>query len=294
MKRVGAAWNRFWFGETSMLPLAIFRIGFGCVVLAWAVSLTLDVDDLFGPDGVLPRQPEQDGAWGLLGWIDTSWAPRVLLGLLALAALALILGRRPRVAAAVIFVCLVSLGHRNPFAGNAGDGLLRTLSFFLVLAPSAALSLEGRRLPAWPLRLIQVQLSVLYVSTVWAKARGEHWNDGTAIAFAWRTEDYGRLPVPDVGRWLELTNVITFGVLGLELALGILVWNRVLRPYVLFAGVALHLGIEYALRVGFFTWTILAAYLVWLSPAAAERVVAAVRGRLERRGYAPGRGPQEA
>ena len=303
---VTGAWNRFWFEPVSTTPLALFRIAYGLLVLAWALSVTLDVDDFFGPSGVLTEQPGRDGAWGVLGWIDAEWAPRALLGAQALAALALMVGYRPRVAAAVVFVAFVAFSHRNPYVGNAGDALLRTLSLFMVFAPSgAALSLdrwrkdpgrfwESPKRTAWAMRLIQVQISMLYISTAWAKARGATWNDGTAVSIAFRKETYDRFPLPDLGNWLLPLNGVTYGVIALELALGILIWNRALRPWLLLGGVGLHLGIEYGIRVGFFSWAMLASYLVWLSPAVAERIVARVRSRFAARGYARGRGEEEA
>ena len=45
-----------------------------------------------------------------------------------------------------------------------------------------------------------------------------------------------------------------------RLAFAILVWNE-LRPWVLLLGVMLHLGIEYAVRVGFFSFAALVAYV---------------------------------
>ena len=40
----------------------------------------------------------------------------------------------------------------------------------------------------------------------------------------------------------------------------------VLRPWVLLAGVALHLGIDYAVRVGFFSYAVFVAYIAFLPP----------------------------
>lgn len=74
------------------------------------------------------------------------------------------------------------------------------IAFYLVLAPSgAALSVDRwrrakdrfwefpQRAP-WALRLIQVQISVVYLSTVWSKVQGTTWNDGTAVSYALRMD----------------------------------------------------------------------------------------------------------
>src|SRR5206468_6924850 len=118
----------------------------------------------------------------------------------------------------------------------------------------------------------------------WAKLRGVTWPHGTAVGYAFRLEDLARFPVPDIGASLALTHVLTYAVLAIEASIGVLVWNRRLRPWVLLVGVCLHLGIEYRLRVGFFSWAILVTYLAWVPADVAERVLARV-ARLRSRGW---------
>ena len=162
---------------------------------------------------------------------------------------------------------------------NSGDLLVIVLAFYLMLAPSGsrcpstAGSEQGPRFwefpkrSLWPLRLIQVQVSLLYFFAVWEKLRGETWNDGTAVSYAFRIEDLERFPVPAfVTDSLLLVNLLTYGTLAVELALAILVWNGKLRPWVLLLGVGLHLGIDYAVRVGFFSFAALVAYVAFLPP----------------------------
>ena len=91
-----------------------------------------------------------------------------------------------------------------------------------------------------------------------------------------------RLPVPSfVTHSLFISNVLTLGTLAIEAALAILVWNRTLRPWVLLLGLSLHLGIEYSLRVGFYSLAIFASYLAFVPPERARAWLLALRGRLE-------------
>jgi hypothetical protein len=198
---------------------------------------------------------------------DSGTAAIVLVVLLGGGGLCLAAGVWARAAAVVVFVAFVSLGNRNPFIGNSGDALLRVLSLYMLLAAFTPRA-------TWPLRLIQVQLSLIYVGTVWAKLRGVTWPDGTAVSYAFRLEDLARFAAPDVGSSLFVTHVLTWGTLVLEGSLGVLVWVRRLRPWVLLAGVCLHLGIEYRLRVGFFSWAMLTTYLAFVSGERAEDVLA--------------------
>lgn len=296
MSRAVAAWERFWFAPVETSTLALFRIAFGILVLAWTLSLAPPLYALFGTEGILPEQPDSGaGAWGLLGVFPSDAAVTVVYLLLLVGSLFLIVGFRTRLAAAVVFVCLVSFARRNPWVLNSGDLLLSVLAFYVMLAPSgAALSVDRLlktrsrfwEFPAravWPLRLVQVQISVLYVAAVWAKVRGATWNDGTAIAYAFRIGDLERFPLPDfLVDSLVLVNLMTYGTLAAELALGLLVWNRKLRPWVLLVGVALHLGIDYSVRVGFFSYAVLVAYIAFLPPETVRAWLYQMRDRVDR------------
>lgn len=300
MNRAVNAWDRFWFAPEATSTLAIFRIAFGAVVLVWTLTLTHDAYDFFSSDGLLAQPLDfgdfgQRGIWSVLFVFESKAAVALLMTLLAGAAACLMIGYRTRIAAIIVFVGIVSLEQRTLFVFNAGDGLLKIMAFWLMLAPSeASLSVDRLRtarerfweFPArapWALRMLQIQLSVIYVSTVWAKVRGITWDNGTAVSYALRLEDLTRLPVPLAIADSELiSNFLTFGTLAVELALGVLVWNRKARPWVLLLGVGMHLSIEYSLRVGFFSFAMLTLYLVFVPPETASAWLLKVRRRLAR------------
>jgi hypothetical protein len=267
------AWERFWFEPRSVAPLVLVRTAFGLVVLVWAISALPDARALFGPSGVLPASPHLAGGWSVLDLWNSDIAAIGLLLLLALAGVCLMAGVWPRAAAAVVFVVFVSLSKRDPFVGNAGDGLIRILALYLSLGPGGGRVGSYPLRAPWALRLIQVQISLLYLATVWAKLQGTTWPDGTAVGYAFRLEDLVRFPVPDLAKYLVVAHALTWAVVAIELSIGLLVWVGRLRPWVLLAGVCLHLAIEYRLRVGFFSWAILTSYLAFVPAERAERVL---------------------
>jgi Vitamin K-dependent gamma-carboxylase len=297
VRRAGAAWQRFWFAPEPTSTLALFRIAIGVLTFAWALSLLPDFETFFSGHGIEPLPPKDvpDGYWGVLNaFPDYEVAVALYLALL-LAALCVTVGYHTRLATVIAFVGVLSLERRTPSIGNSGDGLLRILLFFLMLAPAgAALSVDRWRaardrfweFPArapWALRLIQLQVSAVYLATVWLKLQGDAWRDGTAVSFAMRIEDLQRFPLPDfLTHSLLFSSVMTYWTLALELMIGILVWNRAARPLVLALGVGLHAGIALNLRIGFFSETMLVAYLAFLSPVAATAIVLAVRDRVRR------------
>jgi uncharacterized membrane protein YphA (DoxX/SURF4 family) len=297
VRRGVSVWDAFWFTPVETSTLALYRIAVATIVLSWTLALAPSLYAFYSRDGILPAYPDYQGslAWGLLEWFPSNAAVTLFYFVLLLASICLLAGFATRVAAFLVFVCMVSFAHRNPWVLNSGDLLVQLLVFYLLLAPAGdALSVdrwlkprtafwEFPRRAIWPLRLVQVQVTILYIVAVWDKVRGDTWNDGTAVSYALRIGDLSRFPVPSfVTDSQVLANFMTFGTLAIELSIGILVWNRVLRPWVLLLGVTLHLGIDYGVRVGFFSWAVLAAYVAFIPPDTARSLILSTRDRLGR------------
>jgi hypothetical protein len=137
----------------------------------------------------------------------------------------------------------------------------------------------------WALRLVQIQVSAVYLASLWFKLHGTDWLHGTAVSYAARLEDFQRYAMPSVlSHSLLFSTVMTYWTLAIELMLGVLVWNRAARPYVLALGAGMHLFISLSMRLGFFSETMVATYLAFLSPAAATVAILAVRRRLSAAG----------
>jgi hypothetical protein len=295
-------WNGFWFTPEPTSTIAVIRIAYGLLMVAWTVSLLPGLMDFFASDGILPEAPAYDqaaqrGLWSVFAWFPSDGALIAGWVLLLVASICVTLGLFTRLATIAVWVVLLSLQRRTPLVHNAGDVVLRILGLYLIFAPAgAALSLDrlrhvGRRaFWAFParapivIRLLQIQISIIYISTVWAKVRGEAWNDGTAVIYSLSLDDLSRFPVPSfVLESPLLANLATWSVLAIELGIGILVWNRKLRPYALLVGVAMHLGIDVGLRVGFFSYAMFVVYLSFLPPDTTAAVILTLRERLGRR-----------
>ncbi len=296
MSRPLEAWTAFWFRPVPTSTLALVRIAFGLLVFAWTVSLTADLSVFFTQGGLLPGQIHGAGVWGLLGLEPSGTAVLLLYTALLVASLALAAGWHARLAAAVVFVALLSFERRNPWVFNGGDGLLRIVAFYLMLSPcGAAVSVDARRRnpsaawefplrAPWALRLMQIQLSVVYIAGVWDKVQGAAWNNGTAVSYALRLTDIAGLPTPAfLSHSPVVVNLLTYGTLATELGIGVLVWNRRLRPWVLLVGAAFHLSIGWSIRVGFFGLTMFVLYLSFLDPDWAAARILSVREAIARR-----------
>jgi Vitamin K-dependent gamma-carboxylase len=277
-------WRIFWFRPEPAYPLGLIRIAFGAIVVAWTVSLLPDLYDLFGGHGVAPHQPAVADQWGVFKTFTSDQALFIGWVVLLVCAVALTVGWHSRLAALAVFVLIVSFEYRDPSVFNSGDNLIRIEALILVLSPcGAALSLDQRRSTGsfwsaqtravWPLRLLQIQLSLIYLATFQIRLSGHAWPQGTALSYALRLSDMLILPSP---HWLTtnalLMNAATWGAMLLELSIGILVWNRRLRPWVLAAGVVLHSTIMITVAVGFFTPAMFVLYLAFVPADTVRRL----------------------
>ena len=295
MKAPEPFWDRFWFAPASLATLAVVRIAFGTIMVLWGLAVAPDSLSFFSPHGVLPEHPTAGTRWGLLALWNDDIAVVLVVALLIVSGASLAIGYRSRLAAVLAFVALISLTRRDPFVFNSGDALLRHIALFLALAPTGeALSVDRwrkdratfwtfpQRAP-WALRLIQIQISMVYLFTVWAKARGERWFGGTAVSESLRVGDLLRFRLPDaLTDSVLLANLLTFGTLVVELGLALLIWNRRWRPYVIVAGIALHLFIELTMALGFFSTVMIASYLSFVPEDTMESFLGRVRDRLRR------------
>ena len=104
----------------------------------------------------------------------------------------------------------------------------------------------------WGLRLIQLQVMVIYFFAFWSKS-GDLWREGTAVSTVFRIGDLARFESPD---WLVRNVIIialfTWATLAIELSLSMLLWVKRLRPILILLGISLHVFIDVFIIVGFF------------------------------------------
>ena len=288
-------WDRFFFRAQSTAPMTLVRVVWGATAVVWAISLLPDIDPFFVEGDLMYERNLQRGAWNVLPHLPDG-AGLVACVLLLVAGAATMVGWRTRLSSLVAVLMLLVLQRANTTIFNSGDLLLRHIGICVALSPCGLLwSLDARRdrrkgrrrnvlRAPYGMRFLQLSLALGYFLSAWTKSRGPAWQDGTAIAYSLRIEDLQRFVAPE---WLFdqaiLLNLFTWATLAFEATFFALVWNRRLRPWVLATGVALHLGIDIFLDIGFFSIAIYTAYLSFLPDDVADRIV----GRFDERALAP-------
>jgi hypothetical protein len=303
MQRFFAAWNNFFFAERSPLPLSLFRIVYGIVVIATLLLLRPDWLAWYGVHGWVSldavHELERGARFSLFNLLpqDDRWIEALFWVLLASAAM-LTVGFLTRVNSVLVYLCLTSIHQRNLYINHGGDTFLRVAGFFLIFAPAgAALSLdrlirirrgkEGPEVPKrnlWAQRMIQIELSLVYVITALWKVQGQSWTGGSALFYIYHLIEFQRFPIPD---WLlepVMLKLATWAAVVLEFCLGTLIWIKRFRYKVLLAGLLFHLTLEYSLNIPMFQWDILSAYVLFVDAEDLEKLWQRVRGLTDREG----------
>jgi predicted DCC family thiol-disulfide oxidoreductase YuxK len=215
------------------------------------------------------------------------WAPTVspglawgLIGLWVLAGLAFLVGWQTRMAGAVLTITLASaLLLDQQLYSNHLYLMVLLVGLLTVTDSGAAISLdarghEERDVPAWPVWLLRVQVSIVYGYAALSKLNLDFLS-GSVIAASLRRD--GPLAFPDAWRSVEPMFVLAVMAICVEAFLAVALWSPRWRPAALVAGLGLHAGITgwlsptYQLLV--FSLAILPVYLVFLDAAPASRVV---------------------
>ena len=283
----GDAWNRFWFTPSEPLVLAVIRIATG-LLLTWSMVVWfLDIDAFFGMNGWQTpenvwRSNDQPWQWS---WYFVAVSPssvRVLCGITLIAALLLTLGLATRLAAIVSLVGLVSAVNRAPLNVFGFDDTLGLLMIPLVIGPAGAvLSLDqfifARNATSSvqaniALRLLQVQLCIVYFFAGCGKLLGASWWEGTALWGAAANIQYRTIDMTWTAAHPFLVNGVTLIALFWEVSYAALIWPRLTRPIVLIMAVLVHLGIGLTMGMMEFGLAMLVANLAFVPVDLFDRI----------------------
>jgi hypothetical protein len=276
--------------------MAALRIACGILVLGWTVSLLPDAQTFLGSDGVAPA-----GVSNGAGWWTLPVSPYVDCALLALAALGTTLGWRTRTSSAVMALLMIVVQRRDIYVLDSGDQLLREMCVYVALMPSGETwSLDARHRSAqlrarWALRLLQVQISIVYLFALMSKLHGDEWQNGSAVGIILQVGDLQRLTVPHaIATSVLAAALLTYGTLIAEGFLIVGLWHPKTRWWAMGAGIAMHLGIEATLLTGWFSLTIISCYLAFVPASTLRKAVGRCLEWVPGRDETPGGGTEVA
>ncbi len=281
--------------------LAAFRVALALVVLVDLAGRVSDARAFYTDAGVLPRSllAALYPGYATVSLHAVSGSLTVQLGLFALAAvaaLALLVGYRTRLAAVVSLVLLVSLQLRNPLVLNSGDVLLRRLLFWGCLLPLGSRWAvdsgggETDSVVGLATAGLLAQVVAVYATNAVVKLRADAWLRGDAVRYALQLDHFTVGLGNVVAGWTPALRLAAWGWLALLVLSPLLVClTGRARAALVGAFAAMHAGMLATMQLGVFPLVSLAALVPllpgWTWDCAEAR--AAVPWRLPRRPRTP-------
>jgi hypothetical protein len=271
--------SAWWNEPVRAERLAALRIGLAAVLLLDVLSVYLPaVADFYGAGGlgapaVFANVPGvRNDTWTLLGGVDDPGVLRTVTVVWAASAGLLLVGLAARACAAVAWALSISFLSLTPYIHTAGDVVRTIVLFYLMLCPCGTVwSLDARLwrrgaagpvyVAPWPLRLLFVQMVVIYFYNGVFKLAGEGWRAGNVMHYvladpAQTHWSYAQLPLP---AWAA--QALTWTVLAWEILFPLLVLLPMTRVPALVLGALFHVGIGLFIELGFFCLYMLCLYL---------------------------------
>jgi len=290
VRNLSSVWETFWCSEGNTFNLGLFRILF-------AISLYLEVSvtawwSVFAIEGGfhLPYVSFiQPVARETFKWMLILQIPLILL--LAMGLLTRLSGSALLLLQGYIFFADQMNFRNHPYffllllfllLFSPADDALSLKSIFRALKNRQPVitSLLGSQQPLTFQRLIQVQVTILYLYAAFHKLNIGFLN-GSVLEFYMNQEFQKGLAGEILGSILSepaltslmhfLRNGPTFMVISLisvilEFGIPLALWFRKTRPYALILGIGFHIGLYLAMEVLEFSLVFIASYLLFLEP----------------------------
>jgi hypothetical protein len=292
----GRGWHRFFFTAADPTPIGLIRIIVGLLSTWSLLTLGIDLRNNLGSDGWVDPEAlrafwaDWEGApWAWSLWL---WIPDRLLTVAWVASLLILivftLGLASRVTAVLAWMIMVSTSRRVPVLYFGFDQAILSWLLYLAVtgASGQALSLDRlmarRRRPraatqpgatvppptvsaSLALRLIQLNLCMIYAAAGLAKLQGRVWWTGDAVLMILLSPEYRLGYLTWLAAYPRFLNSLTHATVALEILYPALVWVRALRPLIVVSMILLHVGIDLTLGLTEFSLAMIAGNLAFVS-----------------------------
>ncbi|MFB1483287.1 hypothetical protein [Corallococcus sp. RDP092CA] len=297
---VGQRLAAFVSAPSSPQPLGVLRMGVAALLLIQAWSLSESLPELLGDRGWVPWSVSEAMASPAVPRVDAVVAALAPLGIsqvagiqalafaYVVALLGLLLGLHTRLSAVVAWILHTVLLNSISFFSYGVETFAHISLFYCAVMPvGAAFSLDARAgrtsvvhsaLATLSLRVLQVHLCLIYLSTGLEKLLGPVWRDGTAIWEVLMQPQYGQFDFAWLAAVPWLVKLATWGTLVVEGGYAFCVWPRRTRGLWVALTLGMHLGI--AVMMGLWMFSAMMAVLTFAAfgwPLVAESMVTRVR-----------------
>jgi hypothetical protein len=284
--------------EHTLIGLSIARIFFGLALL-YELVINLPIRfELWGNNGFIPFDSYREtmidrGVYTLFDISSADWLVNVIVFGGILVCLLYIAGFQTRMMGILMFLLMFSIYMRNLEITHGGDNILRLLFLYLIFANVGAYFsvdawLKKRRMAqgkppsifaqsrtlndmkavihnfAWIACVIQ--LVFMYFSSGTYKIMGDMWQNGTALYYASRVQEFYN---PMFSKWLwhfePVVVFLSYSTLILQVSFAFLLLNRFTKYLAIFSACLLHIGIAFFMGLYDFSWIMIGCEMMLLT-----------------------------
>ncbi|MBO9665210.1 MAG: HTTM domain-containing protein [Bdellovibrio sp.] len=282
IKKLWSYWENFWFAPQNLLGLAYMRIML-CGTLFYMTIMRFYNLWFFTDASWIPREkalailPELGRplfSWNF--WPDSMNLPINILG--AVLFLLLTLGIGGRAIMWLSWVIYVGFMHRDYPVHFGADVIGSLFLFYMSFTNScerlSVLNLlkkkttfkEADILSSMMIRMMQVQIMVIYAYTGWEKLKGASWWDGTAMWSVLANPQMTTFDFTFLRAVPWVLPIIGFTTIIFEVYFPpMVIWNKS-RYIWLLMGVSMHLGIGLFMGLMPFATVMMATYFLFIDP----------------------------
>ena len=306
---------RFLTTEHLLTGISLARIAYGLFLLFYLISHYAERHLLWGPDGLLPHDAflEASEARGILTLFHLSGSPgffELVYHAGFVIAFLYLIGYRTRLVGVLTFILFWSFYFRNPHLTNGGDNILRLQLFYLMFAHAGAhFSVDALRrrkkgssgdqgifgdlralLHNAAVLAAVVQLALLYFTAGMYKVMGSYWQEGTALYYAMRVQEF-HWPGISERIWESefLLVFLSYATVIFQVAFPFLLLNRITKRIAVGSAILFHAGIALFMGLIGFSWIMIGSELILLTDkeyrligAFGRRARAKIGGRFRR------------
>lgn len=269
--------------------MVIARIMLGLLIFFSYLHKLPHVQALFGPTGLggqatLQRFPALapgrplESAFQLLYRLPSEELIWLLYLTLLAASLCFAAGAFTRTAGLTALLLHALFHARQPYAYSGWAIMLKPYLFFVVMSAagryasvdawrrgtlSGRLRVEDWVGPAWPVRLLQMQLCTMYAVAGWSRLADPGWLTGGMLFYALDGRSFGRLDLD----WFPLASqlrILAYGAFVLEPLAPLLLWFRGIGKWWALALIAMHVTLELVTNIGWWQWMMVPLLAVFL------------------------------
>lgn len=288
MKKLWTSWEQFWFSYQNLLGLAYMRI-FVCGTLLYMALARFYNIEFYTNESWIPRSlalkvlPELGRPFFLWSfWPDSFHWPMNLVLVILLSLLTVGIGGRWIMWLA--WVINAGFIQRNYGINFGADIIANLFLFYMAFTQSCErLSLlnwnrrktsfaKSNMISSMMVRMMQVQICVIYAYTGWEKLKGASWWDGTALWTVMANPQMTTMDFSFLRHTPWIIPILVYMTIIFEVYFPVMVAWRKTRYLWLLLGLGFHAGIGLFMGLGPFAFVMIATYFIFIDSAHLERM----------------------